>query len=163
VCSSIIAFENPSIFASLYGFQNIWSFSVFVTMLIHSWLLFTLIACWLAICEETPLKCSISFSWIKFLEYPLSQFKSSKLVQRCMNWNDLEFQVSKEHQGFQFSKWYNPMWIMSISFLNLHFWFISSIYLDLNDHVKILWCLTNKWIMDEEELLWTLSLYVIMS
>jgi hypothetical protein len=45
------------------------------------------------------------------------------------------------------------MWIMSISFLNLHFWFIASIYLDLNDHAKILRCLTNKWIMDEEELL----------
>jgi hypothetical protein len=43
---------------------------------------------------------------------------------------------------------------MSMSFLNIHFRVISSIYLDLNDHVKIL---------DEEELLWTLSLYVIMS
>jgi hypothetical protein len=55
------------------------------------------------------------------------------------------------------------MWIMSISFLNLHFLFISSIYLHLNDHVKILQCLTNKWIMDEHELLCTLSLYVTMS
>jgi hypothetical protein len=37
--------------------------------------------------------------------------------------------------------------------LNPHFWFISSIYLDLSDHVKFRRCLTNKWIMDEEELL----------
>jgi hypothetical protein len=29
---------------------------VFMTMSIHSWLLFILIACWLAISEEMPLK-----------------------------------------------------------------------------------------------------------
>jgi hypothetical protein len=40
----------------LCGFQNICSFSVFVTMSIHSWLLFTLIACWLAISEDMSLK-----------------------------------------------------------------------------------------------------------
>jgi hypothetical protein len=154
VCSSIIAFENHSRIPSMCGFQNIYNFLIFVTMWIHSWLLFTLIVCWLAISDETPLKYSTTFSWIKFLEYPLSQFKSSKLVQRYMNWKDLEFQVSKEHEGFQFSRWYNHIWIMSMSFLNIHFRVISSIYLDLNDHVKIL---------DEEELLWTLSLYVIMS
>jgi hypothetical protein len=54
-CSSVIAFENLSSFVSLCGFQNIWSFSVFVTISIHSWLLFTLIACWLAISEEMSL------------------------------------------------------------------------------------------------------------
>jgi hypothetical protein len=69
-CSSVIAFENLSRIISLCDFQNIWSLSVFMTMPIHSWLLFILIACWLAISEETPLKSSISFSWIKFLEYP---------------------------------------------------------------------------------------------
>jgi hypothetical protein len=69
-CSSVIAFKTLSRIISLCGFQNIWSFPVFVTMSIHSWLLFILIACWLAISEETPLKSSISFSCIKSLEYP---------------------------------------------------------------------------------------------
>ncbi len=69
-CSSVIAFENLSRIISLCGFQNIWSFSVFVTMSIHSWLLFILISCWLAISEGMSLKSIISFSWIKFLEYP---------------------------------------------------------------------------------------------
>jgi hypothetical protein len=41
---------------------------------------------------------------------------------------------------------------------NLHFWFISSIYLDLCDHVKILRCLNRKWIIDKEDLSWTISL-----
>jgi hypothetical protein len=55
-CSSVIAFENLSIIVSLCDFQNIWSFSVFVTKSIHSWLLLTLIVCWLAISEEMSLK-----------------------------------------------------------------------------------------------------------
>jgi hypothetical protein len=112
-CSSVISFENLSRIVILCGFQNIWSFLVFVTILIHSWLLFTLIACWLAISEEMPLRSIISFSWIKFLEYPLSQLKSSKLVQRCMNWKDIVI------SSIPFSRWYDPMWIMSISLLNL--------------------------------------------
>jgi hypothetical protein len=62
---------------SLCDFQNIWSFLVFVTMLIHSWALFTLIACWLAISEEMSLKSIIllflnQIPWIYF-----SQDKSS--------------------------------------------------------------------------------------
>jgi hypothetical protein len=70
-CSSVIAFEkNPTRIISLCGSQNIWSFSVFMTMSIHSWLLFILIACWLAISEEMPLKSILPLSWIKFLEYP---------------------------------------------------------------------------------------------
>jgi hypothetical protein len=48
----------------LCGFQNIWSLSVFVAMSIRPWLLFTLIACWLAISEETHLKSTTSFSLI---------------------------------------------------------------------------------------------------
>jgi hypothetical protein len=39
------------------------------------------------------------------------------------------------------------------------FWFISSIYLDLCDHVKILRCLNEKWIIDKEVLSWTISLW----
>jgi hypothetical protein len=46
----------------LRGFQNIWNFSVFMTMSIHSWLLFILIACWLAISEEMPLKSILPLS-----------------------------------------------------------------------------------------------------
>jgi hypothetical protein len=110
-CSSMIAFENLSRIVILCGFQNIWSFLVFVTISIHSWLLFTLIACWLAISEEMSLKSIISFSWIKFLEYPLSQLKSSKLVQRCMNWKDIVI------SSILFLRWYGPMWIISISFI----------------------------------------------
>jgi hypothetical protein len=47
-----------------------------------------------------------------------------------------------------------------ISFLdqNLPFWFISSIYLDLCDHVKILPCISKEWSIDEEDLSWTISL-----
>jgi hypothetical protein len=55
-CSSVIGFENLSKIVSLCGFQNIWSCSIFVTMLIHSWLLFSFIACWLAISAEMSLK-----------------------------------------------------------------------------------------------------------
>jgi hypothetical protein len=112
-CSSIIAFENLSRIVSLCGFQNSWSFLIFVTISIHSWLLFTLIVCWLAISEEMPLESIISFSWIKFLDYPLSQLKSSKLVQRSMNWKDIVI------SSIPFSRWYDPMGIMSISFIFL--------------------------------------------
>jgi hypothetical protein len=70
-------------------FQNIWSYLVFVTMSIRSWLLFFLIACWIAISEEILLKSIIFFSWIKFLEYHFSQLKSSNQVQRCMNWKGI--------------------------------------------------------------------------
>jgi hypothetical protein len=106
-CSSVIAFENPSRIVILCGFQNIWSFLVFVIISIHSWLLFTLIA----ISEEIPLKSIISFSWIKFLEYSLSQLKSLKLVQRSMNWKDIVI------SSIPFSRWYHPMWTMWISFI----------------------------------------------
>jgi hypothetical protein len=112
-CSSVIDFKNLSRIVILCGFQNIWSFLVFVTISIHSWLLFTLIACWLAISEEMRLKSIISFSWIKFLEYPLSHLKSSKLVQRCMNWKDIVI------SSVLFSRWYDLMWIVSISFIFL--------------------------------------------
>jgi hypothetical protein len=88
-CSSIIAFENVSRIVSLCDFQNSLSFLIFVTILICSGLLFTLIACWLGISEEMPLKSIISFFCIKFLEYPLSQLRSSKLVQMCMNWKNI--------------------------------------------------------------------------
>jgi hypothetical protein len=37
---------------------------------------------------------------------------------------------------------------------DLHFWSITSIYLDLCDHV----CLNRKWIIDEEVLSWIISL-----
>jgi hypothetical protein len=50
--------------------------------------------------------------WILF-----SSFKSSDQVQRCMNWKGIEFQASNKYQEFCFSRWYDPMWIMSISFL----------------------------------------------
>jgi hypothetical protein len=112
-CSSVISFENPSRIVNLCGFQNIWSFLVFVIISIHSWLLFTLIACWLAISEEMPLKSILSFSWIKFFEYPLFQLKSSKLVQRRMNWKHIVI------SSIPFSRWYHPMWIMWISFIFL--------------------------------------------
>jgi hypothetical protein len=110
-CSRIIAFENLSRIVSLCSFQNIWSFSVFVTMSIHSWLLFTLIASWLAISEEMSLKYIISFllnqiPWISF-----SWSKSLNQVQRCMNWKD------KVISSISFSRWYDPMWIMPILFL----------------------------------------------
>jgi hypothetical protein len=59
-CSSLIAFKNLSSIVSSFGFQNIWSFSVFMTISILSWLLFTLIACCLAISEEMSLKSIIS-------------------------------------------------------------------------------------------------------
>jgi hypothetical protein len=84
-CSSIIAFENLSRLSSLCGFQNICSFSVFVTMSIHSWLSFILFACWLAISEETPLTSSISFSCIKFLEYPF--LNSSRRIKSKGVWS----------------------------------------------------------------------------
>jgi hypothetical protein len=41
---------------------------------------------------------------------------------------------------------------------NLLFGFISSIYLDLCDHVKILQCLNEKWIINKEVMSWTISL-----
>jgi hypothetical protein len=41
---------------------------------------------------------------------------------------------------------------------DLYFWFIASIYFDLCDHVKILWCLNRKWIIDREGLSWNISL-----
>jgi hypothetical protein len=245
-CSSVITFKNLSRIAILCGFQNIGSFSIFVTMSIHSWLLFILIACWLAISEETTLKSSISFSWIKFLQYPLSQFKSSKLVQRCVNWKDVVI------SNIPFLRWYDPMWINSTFFLilsvpqvfpkslpnslscqnrvssfghricsapspdsinfspdskkphrtysvvapdlsglrpdsrdsnrapeaftgliryifknlnldqNLHFSFVSSISLNLRDHVNISWCINKEWIVDKE-ICQRISLYVILS
>jgi hypothetical protein len=65
----VIDFENLSRIVSLCGFQNIWSFSVFTTMLIHYWLLLTLIACWLAISEEMSLKSIILYFLNQFLEY----------------------------------------------------------------------------------------------
>jgi hypothetical protein len=110
-CSRVIAFENLYRIVSLCDFQNIWTFSVFVTMSIHSWLLFTLIACWIAISEEMSLKSIISFllnqiPWISF-----SWFKASNQVQRCMNWKDIVI------SSISFSRWYDPMWIMSILFL----------------------------------------------
>jgi hypothetical protein len=43
-------------------------------------------------------------------------------------------------------------------FSKIYFWFISSIYLDLCDHMKILWCINRKWIIDEEGLSWSISL-----
>jgi hypothetical protein len=46
---------------------------------------------------------------------------------------------------------------------NLHFWFIFSIYLDICDHVKILRCMNMEWIVDKEDLSWTISLCVILS
>jgi hypothetical protein len=112
-CSSVITFENPSRIVILCGFQNIWSFLLFVIITIHSWLLFTLITYWLAISEEMTLKSILSFYWIKFLEYPLSQLKSSKIVQTCMNWKDIVI------SSIPFSRWYHPMWIMWISFIFL--------------------------------------------
>jgi hypothetical protein len=68
---SIIAFENLSRIISLCDFQNICSLSVFVTVSIHSWLLFTLIASWLVISEEMFLKFIYLFllnqiPWISF-------------------------------------------------------------------------------------------------
>jgi hypothetical protein len=112
-CSIVIAFENLSRIVSLCGFQNIWSFLIFVTMSIHSWLFFTLIACWLAISEEMSLKSIISFllnqiPWIFF-----SSSKSSNQIQRCMNWKDIVV------SSISFSRWYDPMQTMSISLLNL--------------------------------------------
>jgi hypothetical protein len=82
-CSSVIAFKNLSRIISLCDFQNIWSFSIFVTMSIHSWILFILIACWLTISEETHLKSSISFSWIKFLKYPFLN-SSHRIKYKCV-------------------------------------------------------------------------------
>jgi hypothetical protein len=84
-----------------------------VTISIHSQLLFTLITYWLAISEQMTLKSILSFYWIKFLEYPLSQLKSSKIVQTCMNWKDIVI------SSIPFSRWYHPMWIMWISFIFL--------------------------------------------
>jgi hypothetical protein len=76
-CPSVIAFENLSRIVSLCGFQKNWSFSVFVTMSIHSWLLFTLIACWLAMSEEMFLK-SINLLFLNQIPWiPFSQDKSS--------------------------------------------------------------------------------------
>jgi hypothetical protein len=160
------------------------------------------------------LSCTLyPYSWIKFLEYPLSQFK-------CMNWKDILI------SSIPFSRWYDPMWIMSISFIvlsvyqvfrmflhnsqnwsirfcklgcpvlntgyvwpfspdsnkdfrtcpvilpdmsglsakfsfldeNLLLWFISPIYHDLCDHVKLLSCLNRKWIMAKEDLSWIIYL-----
>jgi hypothetical protein len=85
-----------------------------VTISIHSWLLFTLIACWLVISEDMSLKSIISFCWIKFFEHPLSQLKSSKLVQMCMNWKDIVI------SSIPFSRWYDPIWFMSIYFIFLY-------------------------------------------
>jgi hypothetical protein len=88
-CSSVISFENLSRIVSLCGFQNRWNFSVFVTISIHSWLLFTLIACWLAIYEEVSLKSIILIILNRIPWISLSQVKLSNQVQRCMNWKDL--------------------------------------------------------------------------
>jgi hypothetical protein len=76
-CSNVITFENLYRIINLCGLQNIWSFLIFMTISIHSWLLFTLKACWLAISEEMSLKSIIflflsQIPWISF-----SQFKSS--------------------------------------------------------------------------------------
>jgi hypothetical protein len=110
-CSIVTVFENLSTIASLCGFQNIWSFLVFVTMSVYSFILFILIACWLAISEEMPLKSITSFSWIKFLKYPfLIQVNQ---VQMCMNWKDIVISC------IPFLRWYNLIWIMSISLLFL--------------------------------------------
>jgi hypothetical protein len=75
--SSVIAFENLFSIVSFCGFQNIWSFSVFVTISIHSWLLLTLIACWLAISEEISLKSIYLFLLNQILWISFSQVKSS--------------------------------------------------------------------------------------
>jgi hypothetical protein len=41
---------------------------------------------------------------------------------------------------------------------NLHFWFISSIYPNLWDHVNSLRCLKRKCIIDKKDLSWIISL-----
>jgi hypothetical protein len=93
-------------------FQNIWSILIFVTMSIHSWLLFILIACSLAISEQMPLKSTLPLSGIKFLEYPF--LNSSHQI--CPKVHELE-----GHSNIKYSiLWlYNPIWIMSISLLFL--------------------------------------------
>jgi hypothetical protein len=85
-CSCIIVFENLSIIVSLWVFQNLWSFSVIVTISIHSWVLFTLIACWLAISEEMSLKSTI----FKLLNQTPWIFLSWKVVKSRINVCELE-------------------------------------------------------------------------
>jgi hypothetical protein len=92
-CSSVIAFENQSRIVILCGFQNIWSFLVFVTILIHSWLLFTLIACWLAISEQMPLKFIISFSWIS--SFSIQVIESSPKVYELEGHCDIRYSFSQ--------------------------------------------------------------------
>jgi hypothetical protein len=59
----------------------------------------------------------------------------------------------------RFSRLVRPPSKNSILNQNLHFWFISSIYLDLCDHVKILHCINRKWIFDKEGSSWIISLW----
>jgi hypothetical protein len=54
----------------------------------------------------------------------------------------------------------NPSRLVQYPIKNLNlgskssFLFISSIFIDLCDHVKILRCLNRKWIVDKEDLPW---------
>jgi hypothetical protein len=100
-CSSVTAFENLSKIVILCGFQNLRSFPLFVTISIHSWLLFTLIACWLAISTEVPLKSTNMIFLNRIPSISLFQEKSSIkfkcvwigracLSSRKSSWNIIE-------------------------------------------------------------------------
>jgi hypothetical protein len=140
-CSSLNAIKNLSRIVTFCGFQNPCNFSVFVTISIHSWLLFNLIACWLAIGEEISLRSIIliflnQISWISF-----SQVKLSNQVQRCMNWKDIDFQASKEYQNLS-SRGYDPMWIIHISYVILSPQGSLSLFQNQSLFFKFLVCLS---------------------
>jgi hypothetical protein len=67
---------------------------------------------WLLVSYPLMKRCLSSPLYSSF-EYPLSQLKSSKLVQMCMNWKDIVI------SSIPFSRWHDPMWIMSIYFIFL--------------------------------------------
>jgi hypothetical protein len=68
-----------------------------MTMSIHSWLLFILIACWLAISEEMPLKSILPLSCIKFLEdlFSTQVIKSSPKVHELEGHSNIKYFILK--------------------------------------------------------------------
>jgi hypothetical protein len=97
VCSSIIAFKNPSSIASLCGFLK---YLEFLGLCDHvdSHMAIVLFNCLLASHywrDASQVHYIILLNQIPWISF--SQYKSLNQVQMCMNWKDLEFQVPEEH------------------------------------------------------------------
>jgi hypothetical protein len=93
----------------------------------------------------------------------LSKFQLSILSSSFVNWT-IRFWTtnmpSPSHRVLvRFSGLVRPPIKILSFFQYLHFCIISSVYLDLCDHVKILRCINRKWIVDKEGSSWIISLY----